>query len=128
MTLLASLNILLAGIWAGMYLFTTFVVSPAFARLPWTPDERRAARSLVGRQYARVNAVLSLLLLASIAARGLVGGWHLALTAQALLWLLILALVAYHVRRGVRNPQQATGWITSVTLACTALMCAAALG
>lgn len=47
-------HVVAAGVWLGGLFFTVAVVSPAFKRLEWTPAERTAVRSAVGRQYAKV--------------------------------------------------------------------------
>ncbi|GAA5532856.1 hypothetical protein [Deinococcus aluminii] len=125
LSVVSALNVLLVGAWVGMYLFTTFVVSPAFAEL--FPDEatRRAHRRTVGRYYARVNGPLSLLLLLTVLALGFIGGFRLALGLELAMLLLIAGLVAGHMRRGaqVRPP----GWLTHVTLGASALLCGLAL-
>ncbi|BDP41985.1 hypothetical protein DAETH_19540 [Deinococcus aetherius] len=100
MSVLAALNVLLVGVWVGMYLFTTFVVSPAFKEL--FPDEaiRSAHRRLVGRHYARVNGPLTGLLLLVVLGLGLKQGFTAPLVLELAVLLLIGALVALHVRRG----------------------------
>lgn len=55
MSLLPHLNATLAGVWFGLYLFTTFVVSPAFRTLFPDATTRTAHRRVLGRRYARVN-------------------------------------------------------------------------
>jgi uncharacterized membrane protein len=70
-----AIHILAAGIWMGGLVFTTVVVSPAFKRMNWTPPERVAVRSEVGRQYSKVARVnLTVLLLAAIFDRAAQGG------------------------------------------------------
>lgn len=54
--LLSGLNVLLVGMWVGMYLFTTFVVSPAFTELFPDYATRTGHRRAAGRHYARVTA------------------------------------------------------------------------
>ncbi|MEO6906456.1 MAG: DUF4149 domain-containing protein [Abditibacteriaceae bacterium] len=61
------IHVLSAGIWLGGLVFTTAVVSPAFKAMSWTPAERMAVRSAVGRKYSKVaNANLVILLVAAI--------------------------------------------------------------
>ncbi|MDV6374715.1 hypothetical protein [Deinococcus arenicola] len=125
---LSGLNILLVGLWVGMYLFTTFVVSPAFAELFPDAEVRRSHRRLVGRHYARVNgpltAVLGVVALILIFTCG----------AAPLLWegLLLLALiggtVALHARRASVAGAAVPGWMTNVTLGASVLLCVAAVG
>lgn len=63
-----AVHILLAGLWVGGLVFTASVVSPAFRRMEWTPAERIAVRSEVGRQYSRVaRPNLALLFLVALA-------------------------------------------------------------
>ena len=52
-----AVHVLAAGIWLGGLVFTSVVVSPAFKRIQWTPAERIAVRSAVGRQYSKVARV-----------------------------------------------------------------------
>ncbi|MEW6422679.1 MAG: hypothetical protein AB1511_13270 [Deinococcota bacterium] len=125
MPVLSALNVLLVGAWVGMYLFTTWVVSPAFAEL--FPDEatRNAHRRTVGRYYARVNGPLFLLLLLTVLLLGLGRGFGLALGLELAVLLLIGGLVSTHMRRGarVRPPT----WLTHVILGASALLCGLAL-
>lgn len=66
--LIHIIHLLAAGIWLGGLVFTTVVVSPAFKAMSWTPAERTAVRSAVGRQYSKVaNVNLLILLFAAIA-------------------------------------------------------------
>ncbi|GBF06463.1 hypothetical protein DAERI_090049 [Deinococcus aerius] len=124
--LLAALNVLLVGVWVGMYLFTTSVVSPAFTELFPDAATRTANRRLVGRYYARVNGPLTLLLLATVLALGVTRGFGGALLAEFALLLLIGGLVALHVRRGQAQARP-PAWITNLTLAASALLCAFAV-
>lgn len=124
--LLAALNVLLVGVWVGMYLFTTFVMSPAFAELFSDHAARTANRRLVGRHYARVNGPLTALLLAVVLALGFTRGVSLALIAEVAVLLLIGGLVALHVRRGQAQGRP-PAWITHSTLAASALLCACAV-
>ena len=66
-SILHIIHVLAAGIWLGGLVFTTVVVSPAFKRMKWSPAERVAVRSEVGRQYSKVaRANLLVLLLAAL--------------------------------------------------------------
>ena len=75
-------HVVLAGIWLGGLVFTTAVVSPAFGAMKWSEAERVAARSAVGKQYARVGSV-NLVLLALSAVHGAYFGRRLAGLARA---------------------------------------------
>ncbi|WP_102126693.1 DUF4149 domain-containing protein [Deinococcus planocerae] len=123
MTVLAALNILLVGVWVGMYLFTTFVVSPAFREL--FPDEatRSAHRRLVGRHYARVNGPLTALLLLVVLALGVTGGFTAPLLLELVVLVLIGALVGLHVRRAGTPGAAPPVWITHLTLTASVLLC-----
>lgn len=127
MHLLAALNILLVGLWAGMYLFTTFVVSPAFVQLFPDSTERSAHRRALGRVYARVNAPLTVLLLLTALTLGFWHGWTWALGAELALLLLIGGLVATHVRQGENPDHLPAAWLTNVTLGAVVGVCVAAL-
>lgn len=124
--LLPALNVLLVGVWVGMYLFTTFVVSPAFQELFPDPQVRHAHRRTVGRHYARVNGPLTLALLATVLAVGLTRGFSAALGAQLAVLLLIGGLVALHVRRG-EEAARPPAWITHLTLAASVVLCGLAV-
>lgn len=82
-----AVHALAAGIWLGGLLFTIAVVSPAFKRMNWTPPERIAVRSAVGRQYSKVASLNLLVLLPAacfdVAARGwpAIGRLEIALIA-----------------------------------------------
>ncbi|WP_216318248.1 DUF4149 domain-containing protein [Deinococcus aestuarii] len=127
MTVLAALNVLLVGVWVGMYLFTTFVVSPAFKEL--FPDEttRGAHRRVVGRHYARVNGPLTGLLLLVVLALGLTGGFTAPLLLELAVLVLIGALVTLHVRRAGRAGAAPAPWITHLTLTASVLLCGLAV-
>lgn len=91
-----TLHVMLAGVWLGGVVFTTFVVSPAFKAIKWSELERVEARSVVGRHYARVaNANLGLLLLFAVA-DGLIRGFGVLFLAEYVLLAVLLGLVAAH--------------------------------
>ncbi|AIZ45487.1 hypothetical protein QR90_10935 [Deinococcus radiopugnans] len=125
---LAGLNILLVGLWVGMYLFTTFVVSPAFTELFPDAEVRRSHRRLVGRHYARVNGPLTGLLGGVALVMIVMGGAAPVLWAELLLLALIGGTVALHVRRASVAGAPVPGWITNVTLGASVLLCVAAVG
>ncbi|CAM4007740.1 hypothetical protein [Deinococcus frigens] len=131
---LPGLNILLVGLWVGMYLFITFVVSPAFAELFPDAEVRRAHRRRVGRHYARVNGPLTAVLGVVALVMIFTGGAASVPWAKLLLWaeLLLLALiggaVAVHVRRASVAGAAVPGWITHLTLGASVLLCVAAVG
>lgn len=60
MSLLHVLEGLIAGVWLGAYLFTTFVVSPALKSLPVSEAERIRTRSTIGRRYGKLAGPLLL--------------------------------------------------------------------
>ncbi|WP_261663592.1 DUF4149 domain-containing protein [Deinococcus sp. Marseille-Q6407] len=130
MHLLTALNVLLAGVWAGMYLFTTLVVSPAFVQLFPDAAERAAYRRVVGRIYARVNGFVTALLVLAVLALGVRHGWTWALRAELLLLAVIGALTGWHVWQsgGERTQDRPpTPWLTQLTLLAVLLLCVAAL-
>lgn len=125
---LSGLNILLVGLWVGMSLFTTFVVSPAFAELFPDAGVRRSHRHLLGRHYARVNGPLTAVLGGVALVMLLTGGAAPVLWGELILLALIGALVALHVRRASVAGAAIPGWITNVTLGASLLLCVAAVG
>ena len=89
-------HVLLAGVWLGGLVFTTFVVSPALKAMKWPESERVAVRSAIGRQYARVGSMNLVLLLLIAVLDGAFGGFGLALYEEYLLLLVLFCLVAAH--------------------------------
>lgn len=128
LSVLSGLNILLVGLWVGMYLFTTFVVSPAFTELFPDAEVRRSHRRLVGRHYARVNGPLTAVLGGVALVMIFTGGAAPVLWAELLLLALIGGTVALHVRRASVAGATVPGWITNVTLGASVLLCVAAVG
>ncbi|MFK7603047.1 DUF4149 domain-containing protein [Deinococcus sp. SM5_A1] len=128
LSVLSGLNILLVGLWVGMYLFTTFVVSPAFTELFPDAEVRRSHRRLVGRHYARVNGPLTAVLGGVALIMIFTGGAAPVLWAELLLLALIGGTVALHVRRASVAGATVPGWITNVTLGASVLLCVAAVG
>ncbi|OLV16437.1 hypothetical protein BOO71_0011767 [Deinococcus marmoris] len=126
--MLSGINILLVGLWVGMYLFTTFVVSPAFTELFPDAEVRRSHRRLVGRHYARVNGPLTAVLGGVALIMIFTGGAAPVLWAELLLLALIGGTVALHVRRASVAGATVPGWITNVTLGASVLLCVAAVG
>lgn len=60
---MSPLNVLeglIAGVWLGRYLFTTFVVSPTLEPLPLGDAERICTRSRIGRRYGTLAGPLLL--------------------------------------------------------------------
>ena len=89
-------HVVLAGVWLGGLVFTTFVISPALKAMKWPEVERVAVRSAIGRHYARVGS-LNLVLLALFALLdGTLEGFGSALYAEYALILLLFGLVAAH--------------------------------
>lgn len=90
------LHAVLAGVWLGGLVFTTFVVSPALKAMKWSEAERVTVRSAIGRHYSRLaTANLSLLLLFA-ALDGVLGGFGAALYAELTLVVVVFALSASH--------------------------------
>jgi uncharacterized membrane protein len=88
----AAAEILLAGIWIGSYLFTTFIVSPALNSLPISAAERITVRSAIGRRYGRLSVPLLLIWLVLLLWQG-PAGWTLV---RLLLLILLTAIIALH--------------------------------
>jgi uncharacterized membrane protein len=96
--LIHIVHVLAVGIWLGGLVFTTTVVSPAFKRMQWTPPERVAVRSEVGRQYSKVARFnLAVLLLAALC-DGAVRGWRTPAGIEIALIVLVLVLSELHAR------------------------------
>ncbi|HET7270360.1 MAG TPA: DUF4149 domain-containing protein [Rubrobacter sp.] len=89
-------HVVLAGVWLGGLVFTTFVVSPALKAMKWSEAERVAVRSAIGRQYAMVGSINLVLLLLFAILDGAIGGFGPALYAEYALILLLFGLVAAH--------------------------------
>lgn len=89
-------HVMLAGIWLGGLVFTTFVVSPALKAMKWPEAERVALRTAIGRQYARVGSVNMGLLLLFAILDGVSGGFGADLYAEYALLLVLFGLVAAH--------------------------------
>lgn len=86
-----AVHTLLAGFWVGGLMFTAVVVSPAFKRMEWSPPERTAVRSAVGRQYSKVaRPNLALLFVAALFDWLPVGLGAIAVTELALIALVFL--------------------------------------
>jgi uncharacterized membrane protein len=86
-TALHTLHVLLAGVWLGGVVFTTFVVSPALAAMKWSEPERR---------YAKVGTVNLALLLLFAFLDGLSGGFGALLYVEYALLAALFGLVALH--------------------------------
>lgn len=91
-----TLHVVLAGVWFGGVVFTTFVVSPAFKAIKWSEVERVGARSVVGRYYARVASANLGLLLLFAAVDGLIRGFGVLFFAEYVLLAVLLGLVGAH--------------------------------
>jgi uncharacterized membrane protein len=89
-------HVLLAGVWLGGLVFTTYVVSPALKAMKWPESERVAVRSAIGRQYARVGSMNLMLLLLFAFLDGIFGGFGLALYVEYALLIVLFGLVAAH--------------------------------
>jgi len=89
MTVLSVLEGLIAGVWLGGYLFTTFIVSPALKSLVLDEAERVRVRSSIGRRYGKLAGPLLLVWLVVLALQGF-SSW--TLMRLGLLALLIVAV------------------------------------
>ena len=89
-------HVLLAGVWLGGLVFTTYVVSPALKAMKWPEAERIAVRSAIGRQYARVGSMNLILLLVLAFLDGIFGRFGLALYVEYALLIVLFGLVAAH--------------------------------
>lgn len=89
-------HVMLAGVWLGGVVFTTFVVSPAFKAMKWSEAERVGVRSAVGRRYAKVAGVnLGLLALFAVL-DGWISGFGGLFYAEYALLVALFGLVALH--------------------------------
>jgi uncharacterized membrane protein len=89
-------HVVLAGVWLGGMVFTTFVVSPALQAMKWPEAERVAVRSAIGRHYARVGSMNLVLLVLFAVLDGVFSGFGLALYGEYALLLVLFGLVAAH--------------------------------
>lgn len=105
----------LAGVWLGGVVFTTFVVSPALKAMKWEETERVRVRSRIGKQYAKVGSVNLALLVVFAVLDGLVAGFGAALYAEYVLLVILVGLVALHGAyfgrrlRGLAEAEQRAG-------------------
>ncbi len=90
------LHAVLAGVWLGGVVFTTFVVSPALKGMKWDEAERVLVRSKIGKQYAKVGSVNLALLVLFALLDGLLAGFSAAFYAEYLLLVVLAGLVASH--------------------------------
>lgn len=86
----------LAGVWLGGVVFTTFVVSPALKAMKWEEAERVQVRSRIGKQYAKLGSVNLALLAVFAVLDGLVAGFGSAFYAEYGLLVILVGLVASH--------------------------------
>lgn len=86
----------LAGVWLGGVVFTTFVVSPALKAMKWEEAERVRVRSKIGKQYAKVGSVNLALLAVFAVLDGLLAGFGAAFYAEYALLVILVGLVAAH--------------------------------
>ena len=91
-----AIHAVLAGVWLGGVVFTTFVVSPALGAMKWDEPERVAVRAVIGSRYARVGSVNLVLLLVFAVFDGLLSGFGPLLYAELALLAVVFALVATH--------------------------------
>lgn len=91
-----TLHVVLAGVWLGGVVFTTFVVSPALKTMKWSEAERIGVRSAIGKRYARVGTVNLILLLVFAVLDGTLAGYGTALYAEYVLLVALFGLVVLH--------------------------------
>ena len=91
-----TVHVLLAGVWLGGVVFTTFVVSPALKTMKWGEAERVGVRAAIGRRYARVGSVNLALLMVFALMDGIFGDFGVALYAEYALVPLLFGLVVAH--------------------------------
>ncbi|AZI44549.1 hypothetical protein EHF33_16695 (plasmid) [Deinococcus psychrotolerans] len=127
MNVLEAVNILLVGLWMGMYLFTTFIVSPAFSDFFPDAQIRRARRTSVGKAYARVAGPLMLGLALIIFAQGWQGGFSAALLTEFGALLLMVSLVGWHVLQARSEQRPPPRWATHTALTAGLVLCGAAV-
>lgn len=90
------IHAVLAGVWLGGLVFTTFVVSPALKAMKWTEAERVTVRSAIGRYYSRLATPNLVLILIFAALAGALGVFDGALYAELGLVVVVFALSATH--------------------------------
>lgn len=88
----ASAETLLAGIWLGSYLFTTFIVSPGLNSLAISQAERVSIRSAFGRRYGLLSLPLLLIWFVLLFLQTMTG-WVLV---RLVLLVLLTVTVALH--------------------------------
>jgi uncharacterized membrane protein len=91
-----TLHVVLAGVWLGGVVFTTFVVSPALKAMKWGEAERVLTRSAIGKQYARVGSANLVLLALFAVLDGLASGFGPVFYVEYVLLTLVFGLVAAH--------------------------------
>lgn len=92
MNLLSVLEGLVAGVWLGAYLFTTFVVSPALKSLPLSDAERIRTRSTIGKRYGKLAGPLLFVWLVVL----LLQGFELWTLARLALLVVLTGAVGVH--------------------------------
>jgi uncharacterized membrane protein len=95
-TTIHIIHVLAAGIWLGGLIFTTAVVSPAFKKIDWSPAERMAVRSAVGRQYVPVANLNLLILLAAAIIDAALHAWNSIALIEILLIIAVAVLAIMH--------------------------------
>jgi uncharacterized membrane protein len=89
-------HVVLAGVWLGGVVFTTFVVSPALKAMKWDEAQRVSVRSQIGKQYAKVGSANLALLIVFALADGILAGFGTAFYVEYLSLVVLAALVAAH--------------------------------
>ena len=119
--ILNTLEGLLAGVWLGAYLFTTFIVSPALKSLPFTDAERIRVRSTIGRRYGELAGPLLLVWLALLLLQGF-STWTLVRLVLLLVLTVTVGAHGYFIGSRMQAPAErevgaAAGKITIQTRA-----------
>jgi uncharacterized membrane protein len=91
-----TLHVILAGAWLGGVVFTTTVVSPALGSMGWDEAERARVRSVIGRQYAKVENANLVLLLVFALLEGSLSGFGPTFYFEYVLLAVLFGLVASH--------------------------------
>ena len=90
------LHVVLAGVWLGGLVFTTFVVSPALKTMRWSEFERVEVRSQIGGYYSRLAVPNLAALFVFAVLDGAFSGFGAVLYAELALVVALFGLSAAH--------------------------------
>lgn len=93
---LHAVHAILAGVWLGGVVFTTFVVSPALKAMKWGEHERVLVRSKIGKQYAKVGSANLVLLILFAVLDGTFEGFGAIFYVEYVSLVVLVGLVAVH--------------------------------